>query len=180
MDSFDKLITGRRSIRQFTDEELKQDEVVTLLRAALMAPTSRNTRCWEFVVIDDKKTLAELSRCKEQSASFIANAALAVAVLADPLASDVWMEDAAIAATYIQLQAEDLGLGSCWVQVTERMHSESMTSNDYVHGVLNIPRQLQVVCILAIGHKKQELLPQNEDNLLWEKVHINKYENPQV
>ena len=71
-------------------------------------------------MIDDKEMLKELSHCKEQASSFIADAALAIVVMADPLASDVWIEDAAIASIMIQLQAEDLGLGSCWVQVRER------------------------------------------------------------
>jgi septum formation protein len=53
-------------------------------------------------------------------AAFLADAAMAVVVMADPLASDVWIEDASIASIMIQLQAEDLGLGSCWIQVRER------------------------------------------------------------
>ena len=175
MESFSELIKTRRSMRKFTTEELTQDEVVVLLKAALMAPTSKRSNCWQFVVVDDKATLAQLATCKEQGASFIAGAALAVVVLGDPLASDVWMEDAAIASIYLQLQAEDLQLGSCWVQVMERMYSDTMTSNDYVHGVLDIPRQLQVVSIIAIGHKDMERKPFNEDHLQWEKIHINKY-----
>lgn len=175
MKTFSDLIKQRRSTRKFTEQELTQDEVVTLLKAALMAPTSKRSNCWQFVVVDDKTTLAELAQCKQQSADFIAQAALAVVVLADPLTSDVWMEDAAIASIYLQLQAEDLGLGSCWVQVIERMHDERETSNDFVHGVLDIPRPLQVVSIIAIGHKAIERKPFNEDNLQWEKIHINKY-----
>ena len=57
--------------------------------------------------------MKELSYCKEQASQFIADAALAVVVVADPLASDVWIEDASIASIYLQLQAEDMGLGSC-------------------------------------------------------------------
>ena len=56
-----------------------------------------------------------MSYCKEQASQFIADAALAVVVVADPLASDVWIEDASIASIYLQLQAEDMGLGRCWV-----------------------------------------------------------------
>lgn len=175
MKSFSELIKTRHSTRKFTKEELTQDEVVSLLQAALSAPSSRNRKCWQFIAVDEKTTLKELSRCKESSASFIAEAPLAVVVLADPLVSDVWMEDAAIAATYLQLQAEDLGLGSCWVQVMERMYSDDETSNDYVHGILDIPRQLQVVSIIAIGHKDIEKEKNIEREPQWEKVHINKY-----
>ena len=64
---------------------------------------------------------------------------LAIVVMADPLASDVWIEDAAIASIMIQLQAEDLGLGSCWVQVRERFTATGMPSDEFVHGILDIP-----------------------------------------
>ena len=175
MESFSELIKNRRSMRKFTDEELTQEEVVTLMKAALMAPTSKRSNAWQFVVVDDKETLQKLSRCKEQASQFIADAALAVVVMADPMGSDVWIEDASIASIYLQLQAEDLGLGSCWVQVRERFAAPGVTSNEYVHDVLDIPLQLQVLSIIAIGHKGIERKPFNEEHLQWEKIHLNRY-----
>lgn len=162
-------------MRKFTDEELTQEQVVSLMKAALMAPTSKRSNAWQFVVVDDKELLKKLSLCKEQSAQFIADAALAIVVAADPLASDVWIEDAAIASIYIQLQAEDLGLGSCWVQVRERFTASGIPSNDYVHEVLDMPLQLQVLSIIAVGHKGMERKPFDESHLQWEKIHLNKY-----
>ena len=175
MESFSELIKKRRSMRKFTIEELTQDEVVTLMKAALMAPTSKRSNSWQFVVVDDKETLRRLSMCKAQAAQFIADAALAVVVMADPLASDVWIEDASVASIYLQLQAEDLGLGSCWVQVRERMAPSGIPAADYVREVLDIPLQLQVLSIIAIGHKGMERKPFNEEFLQWEKIHLNKY-----
>ncbi|WP_455671931.1 nitroreductase family protein [Phocaeicola sp.] len=175
MEQFSDLIKNRRSMRKFTEEELTQEEVVALLKAALMSPTSKRSNGWQFIAVDDKETLGKLSHCKEMGASFLADAALAIVVMADPLASDVWIEDAAIASIMIQLQAEDLGLGSCWVQVRERFTAAGMPSGEYVHEVLEIPLQLQVVSIVAVGHKGMERKPFNEDHLQWEKVHINKY-----
>ena len=115
MENFSELIKNRRSMRKFTEEELSQEQVVTLLKAALMSPTSKRSNSWQFIAVDDKEILKQLAHCKEQASSFIADAALAIVVIADPLASDVWIEDASIASILIQLQAEDLGLGSCWV-----------------------------------------------------------------
>lgn len=109
MEQFSDLIKNRRSMRKFTDQELTQEEVVALLKAALMAPSSKRSNCWQFLVVDDKDMLEKLSHCKEMGAAFLADAAMAVVVMADPLASDVWIEDAAIASIMIQLQAEDLG-----------------------------------------------------------------------
>ena len=172
MESFSELIKARRSMRKFTEEELTQEQVVTLMKAALMAPTSKRSNAWQFIVVDDKDTLKKLSLCKEQASQFIADAALAVVVTADPLVSDVWIEDAAIASIYLQLQAEDMGLGSCWVQLRERFAMSGISSNEYVH---DIPLQLQALSIIAIGHKGMERKPFNEDNLQWEKIHLNKY-----
>lgn len=175
MNSFSELIKNRRSMRKFTDEELTQEQVVELMEAALMAPTSKRSNAWQFVLVDDKETLKKLSLCKEQASAFIADAALAVVVTADPLASDVWIEDASIASIYLQLQAEDMGLGSCWVQVRERFTASGMDSGQYVQQVLDIPLQLQVLSIIAIGHKGMERKPFNEEHLQWDKIHLNKY-----
>lgn len=162
-------------MRKFTDEELSQEEVVALLKAALMSPSSKRGNPWQFVVVDDKETLQALSHCKEMGAAFLKDASLAIVVMADPLASDVWIEDAAIASLMIQLQAEDLGLGSCWIQVRERFAADGTPSNEFVHGVLDIPLQLQVLSIVAVGHKGMERKPFNEEHLQWEKIHLNKY-----
>ena len=175
MNSFSELIKNRRSMRKFTDEELTQEQVVELMKAALMAPTSKRSNAWQFILVDDKEMLKKLSLCKEQASQFIADAALAVVVTADPLASDVWIEDASIASIYLQLQAEDMGLGSCWVQVRERFTASGMDSGQYVQQVLDIPLQLQVLSIIAIGHKGMERKPFNEEHLQWDKIHLNKY-----
>lgn len=67
------------------------------------------------------------------------------------------------------IAAEDLGLGSCWVQVRERFTASGIPSNDYVHDVLDLPLQLQVLSIIAIGHKGMERKPFDESHLQWEK-----------
>lgn len=175
MRYFSDLIKNRRSMRKFTEKELTQDEVVALMKAALMSPSSKRSNPWQFVVVDDKETLQKLSLCKAQASAFLADAALGIVVMADPLVSDVWIEDAAIASIMVQLQAEDLGLGSCWIQVRERFTSSGIPSGDYVHEILDIPLQLQVLSIIAIGHKGMERKPFNEEHLQWEKVHLNKF-----
>ena len=109
MENFSELIKNRRSMRKFTDEELTQDQVVALMKAALMSPSSKRSNSWQFVVVDDKEVLKELSHCKEQASSFIADAALAIVVMADPLASDVWIEDASIASIMKILAWEVVG-----------------------------------------------------------------------
>ena len=77
-----------------------------------MAPTSKSSRAWHFVVVEDSKQLELLSKCKVSGAGPVAGCALAIVVAVDAKITEPWIEDASIAATYIQLQAEDLGLGS--------------------------------------------------------------------
>lgn len=175
MEKFSELLKNRRSTRKFTEEELTQEQVVALMKAALMSPSSKHSNSWQFIVIEDKEILKELSHCKEKASSFIADAALAIVVMGDPLVSDLWIENASIASILIQLQAEDLGLGSCWVQVRERFTATGMSSDEFIHGILDIPLQLQVLSVIAIGHKGVELNPFDEEKLQWEKIHINKF-----
>ena len=57
MEQFSDLIKNRRSMRKFTGEEVNQEEVVTLLKAALMSPSSKRSNCWQFIAVDDKDFL---------------------------------------------------------------------------------------------------------------------------
>lgn len=175
MEKFADLIQKRRTTRRFTKEELSQDDVVVLLKAALMSPSSKKVNDWQFVIVDDKELLRQLSQCKEHGSESIASAPLAIVVLGNPLLSDVWIENAAIASLMIQLQAEDLGLGSCWVQVRERYSANGTPADEIVRSLLDIPQMLQVLSIIAVGHKIVERKPFNDVDLQWEKVHINRY-----
>ena len=175
MKDFSELIKTRRSIRQFTDELLDGEAVKLLLRAGLMAPSSKGLHSYEFIVVEDKQMLAALSQCKSVGSDFLAGAPLAIAVLADPAVSDVWVEDASVAAMNILLQAEDLGLGACWIQVRNRYTTDEQPTEQVVKSLLSIPEEQRVVCIIAVGYKGMERKPQNEDRLKWERVHIGQY-----
>lgn len=176
MKDFSELIKVRRSMRQFTDELLSGDDVKLLLRAGLMAPSSKGLHSYEFIVVEDKQMLTALSQCKQVGSDFLSGAPLAIVVLANPQVSDVWIEDASVAATHILLQAEDLGLGACWIQVRDRLDAEGRPTEEIVKSLLGIPEERGVVCIIAVGHKGMERKPQNEDRLKWEQVHIGKYD----
>ena len=175
MNNFQDLITKRRSTRKFTEELLKPEEVELLLKAALKSPASKSKNPWQFIVVEDKEQLVRLSQCKAAGSKPLENCVLAIVVVADPLSSDVWIEDASIASIMIQLQAKDLGLGSCWIQIRERFTVNDESSGEYIREMLDIPLQLQVLSIIAIGHKAQERSPFDDEKLQWEKVHIGKY-----
>ena len=110
-----------------------------------------------------------------QGAKPIAGAALAIVVTADMTLTDTWIEDASIAAILMQLQAADLGLGSCWIQVRGRFGAMDEPAEDFVRETLGIPEEMGVLCILSIGHKDEERKPFDEEKMMWEKVHIGKW-----
>ena len=165
----------RRSHRKFTDKEIDAESVKLILRAALMAPTSKGQRAWQFVVVDNPLDIEKLSDAKDLGSQFMKGAPLAVVELGDPLQNDCWVEDGSIAAISMQYQAEDLGLGSCWVQMRGRGLSDGTSADTVIRGILDIPENLHVLCVLAFGHKADERKPQNEEKLKWENVHVDKY-----
>ena len=179
MENFSDLVRLRRSMRKFTDEPLTPEQVETLLRAALMSPSSKGKHAWRFIVVDDKDMLEKLSHCKAAGADFLAGAPLAVVVVGDPSESDVWVEDASVASTVLLYQAEDLGLGACWIQVRERYTAEGEPADNIVRYLLHIPEPFRVVSIVAMGHKGMERKPFNEDRLLWNYVSIGQFDNSQ-
>lgn len=179
MESFATLIANRRSTRKFTDQLLSPEQVELILKAALMAPASKRSNPWQFVVVEDKEMLKTLARSKANGSSFLEGCALAIVVLANVMESEVWIEDASIASIYMQLQAEDLGLGSCWCQIRNRQTEDEMDSSQYVRNVLNIPYQLEVLSIIGIGYKDQVRKPFDESHLQWEKIHLGTYKVPE-
>lgn len=172
MENFHELLINRRSIRRYTDQSVDPEQVRLILEAALMSPSSKSVRPWQFVVVEDKEMLEKLSQCKANYATSIASAPLAIVVTADTTRSDIWAEDASIAAILMQLQAADCGLGSCWVEVYQRFTADGIPSDEYVREQLGIPEEFGVLCIITIGHKDEERKPVNTDKLQWEKVHI--------
>ena len=165
----------RRSHRKFTGEQIDADHVQLIMRAGLMSPTSKGQRAWQFVVVDDPLDIEKLSDAKDLGSQFMKGAPLAIVVLGDPMQNDCLIEDGSIAAISMQYQAEELGLGSCWVQMRGRGLADGTSADTVIRGILDIPENLSVLCILAVGHKADERKPQNEDKLKWEQVHAGKY-----
>lgn len=177
MENFHNLLLNRRTIRKYTEQPVNPDDVKLIIEAALTSPSSKSVRPWQFVVVEDKDMLAHLGKCKPNYATSIANAPLAVVVTADMTKSDAWIEDASIAAVFMQLQAQALGLGSCWVEVRDRYDEAGEPAEDYVRQALGIPEEFGVLCIVSIGYKNEERRPIDPAKLLWEKVHIGKWHN---
>lgn len=175
MENFLELLKLRRSSRLFTDKPVDKEMVCDLMRAALMSPSGHRINPWEFILVDDKEMLKALSVSKEHGAGLLEGAAMAIVVLGDTTKTDVWIEDCSIATIILQLAAEELGLGSCWVQIRRRMDAEGNVAEDNVRNLLDIPAHYAVLSIVAVGHKAREAKPFDEEKMQWEKIHIGNF-----
>jgi nitroreductase len=175
MNSFFDLLKNRRSIRKYLPTAVEQDKISLITKAALMSPSSKRSNTWEFIVIQDTETLQKLAGCRPHGSQFLAESPLGIIVTADTTKTDVWMEDASIAAIIMQLQAQDLGLGSCWIQVYGRNKDDETATESYIRGLLDIPEHFAVLSIISIGYPNEERKPYDESKLAVDKVHTEKF-----
>ncbi len=165
---FCQVIRKRRSIRKFQDRPVEKEKIQHLLQCAFMSPSSHNHRPWHFVVVQKRELLDKLSLSKP-GAQGLHNAQAAIVVCAYPEKSDVWIEDAAIAAHTINLAAVDLGLGSFWVQIRNRYFDQKTTAAQYVKNLLNLPQDLEVLSIIGLGYPLKNK-PENQSVIEYDKV----------
>ncbi|MGL5243893.1 MAG: nitroreductase family protein [Sarcina sp.] len=170
------FLKTRRSIRKYKDISIEDEKIENILKAALLSPSSKGKRPWEFMIIKDRDLLKKMSKCRLKGGGpFLANAPLGIVVLGDMQLTDVWVEDCSIATTLMQLEAHELGLGSCWIQVRKRMHDDEVTAEEYLKNILNIPEKYGVLCILSIGYKDENRMEYEDRDLKFDKIHYGKF-----
>jgi nitroreductase len=167
------LLRSRRSIRKFQDVALEPDQIEQLKEALLRSPSSRGLEPWEFIFVQDKATLKKLSRAKQHGAEFVADAALAIVICADPEICDVWIEDCSIASFVAHLTSHSLELGSCWVQIRQRKNEKGRDGEAVVREILGLPEKLRVLSMVAIGKPAQKPRPVPAEKLKFDKIHLN-------
>jgi len=144
-----EAIKARRSVRSYeTNKKIEPEKLRLVLEAARLAPSAYNKQDCRYIVIDNKETLRELARaCEDQN--FIADAGAAICCCATN--PQHWLSsgertyplDMAVAASFMMLQATELGLASCWI---------GAYSVSRVRRLLRIPEEVRVACIIVIGH----------------------------
>jgi len=161
-------ISTRRSIRQFTSQEIPEDLVEKILRAGMQAPSARNYQPWHFIVINDRKILDKIPLVHPY-AEMMYQATLAILVCGD-LNLEKSVEYCAIncsAATQnILLAAHDLRLGAVWLGVYPR---EERTKG--LIKVFNIPDNIVPISLIACGYPAEKLA--TEDRYKIERIHRN-------
>ena len=172
------LMLKRRSVREYSGEAVPMEKLNLIIEAGLASPSSRGRKSWELIVIRDRQTLINLSGCRKGAARMLAGADAAIVVLGDEEKSDVWTEDCSIAMANMHLMASSLGVGSCWIQGRNREALiPDTTAEDYVRGFLKFPSSLRLEAILSLGMPMEEPEPHREEELLFDRVHINTFMN---
>lgn len=169
---FKDLLLKRRSVRKFTDEDVTKDQLNQILRSGLLAPTSRNRKPCNFLVVSNKETLKELSEVKEHGSKFLADANKAIVVIANTLVSDTWIEDSSIALSFLHLRAADIGVGSCWIQIHMRKSSDGEDAEKLVRDIVKIDDYFRIVGILALGIPDGDVKPHTLEDIDKTNIHF--------
>lgn len=175
MDMLD-ILTKRRSIRRYTQERIADDALKQVLNAGLLSPSSMGKRPWELIVVREKKVLEHLANCRAGGhASMLQGADCAVVVVANTENADAWIEDCSIAMCNMHLAADNLGIGSCWIQGRMRFADENTTTEAYVRDALHFPEEYRLEAILSLGMPAASPKPHDIENLPFEKIHWEQY-----
>ena len=172
---FLSIAQKRRSIRKFKKEPVEPEKMDVIIEAALRSPSSMGNNPWEFIAVTEPEKLMALSAAKQHGSTFLKNAPYAIVVCADPKKSTVWIEDCSIASIFIQMAAESIGLGSCWIQIRDRFSKDGRPAQELVSSVLRIPNNMTVESIIAIGYPDEQKPPHDKKTLQFEKIYLNEY-----
>lgn len=169
----------------YQDREVEPEKIHYMLQCALMAPSSKRTNPWEFVVVCDQQTLRRMEACRTYGSGMFRTAQAAIVVALDPELTDTWQADGAIAAEHLLLAAEEQGLGACWCQVLNRPAApqrektadaqREKTAEDLIRELCGIPETLRVLCVISLGYKDEERRDYDLEKLKYDKIHNETY-----
>ena len=172
MSDFEEVINTRRSIREYQDMEVSDEDILKILRAGMQAPGSRlGAEPWEFVVIKNKETLARIGEIKPR----VTNAPVAIVLVANierAFYKTVWQQDMGAACENMLLEAVNLGLGGLWNGVAP--DEERMAKIGEIIGIDDIT-ELKPYSIVTIGYPADGWENKFMDKFDEERIHYEKY-----
>ena len=164
-------IHSRKSVRQYTEEPVSAEQIETLLRAAMAAPTAVNFQPWRFVVVSEREELDAMAEALPY-AKMLKQAPLAIIVCGETTwfegrENTYWQQDCSAATQNILLAAEALGLGAVWTGVYPNMELARPLAE-----FLGLPGTVQPLCCIPIGHHDGTTQPKDKwkpENIHYEK-----------
>lgn len=157
---FLEVIDKRHSVRKYSDRPVERELLEAAVNIARTAPSSRNSHSSSFVIVEDRDTLDALSQMRDSGSGLLTGAQAAIIVLGDTSKTDLWIDNCAISATFLQLAATSMDLVSCWVHINGRprlkTEPEGPGAVEYVTELLGIKDGLIPYCAIAIGYDCEE------------------------
>jgi nitroreductase len=144
-----EAIFARRSVRQYSDNPVNQEDVKTILEAGRWAPSGLNNQPWRFAVVQDSKVKDEVAK-QTRYGEIVCNAPLIIAVFIDNEASYDRTKDCQGIGACLQnmwLATHALDLGGVWL-------GEILKNKERVGEILEAPATYELMAVLAIGHPK--------------------------
>lgn len=169
---YQDLFKERKSVRNFTSQDISSPDLLEILRAGQAGPTCVNSRDFEFIVIKNKDTLKKLSENNGSSASMLPNCNIAIMVCGNlnnafSKDKDYWIIDTSIASQNIMLKAQMLGIGSVMLGCYPQKYKV-----DGIIKIMNLPSYIVPLCIIALGYESKEELNKPKYKFEEEKVHF--------
>ncbi len=170
------LIKHRKSVREFLDIPVEREKILTCLEAARLSPSACNSQPWKFIIVDDKQLKDNLCQAAFKGVYFInafcKMAPVIVAVISEKSkfiariggmfrGTKYYLIDIGIACEHFVLQAEDLGLGTCWI---------GWFDEPAVKSILNVPRNKKIDILIALGYYDKKKVKPEHDREPLEKI----------
>jgi len=169
MDAIEAIMT-RRSIRKYTSKKVSEEQIKTILEAAMTAPSARNEQPWHFIVVKDKELLNKITEVNPYAES-AKEASVAIVLYADlnlEQSKGRAVQDCCICGENILLAAHALGLGAVWTA----LHPDEERV-EKARKLFNIPQNVIPLCIITIGYPGEEKAPENRFKK--ERIHLEKW-----
>ncbi len=171
MSPIENIMT-RTSVRAFTGEAISQEQIDTLLRCAMAAPSALNKQPWAFVVVTDSALLQRIgeempnTRCQNHPAcAFVPCGDLTKAMEHQP---DFWINDVSAATENLLLAAHAMGLGGVWTGIHPNADRVKQAQ-----ALLGLPEHIVPLCIVPVGVPAENPAPKDKYNA--ESVHYNQW-----
>lgn len=160
-------IMSRKSVRKYLPKPVEKEKVQTLLKAGMAAPSGKDVRPWEFVVVTDRAVLDSMAAALPY-AKMLTGAPMAIVVCGDTTRSSYWYLDCSAATQNILLAAEALELGAVWTAAYPYDDRMAVVSR-----YTALPEHIKPLCVIPVGYPAMPHSPKDK----WDesKVHENKF-----
>ncbi len=148
-----EVIKNRRSVRKYKKDPVPEEALLRVLEAARLAPSGKNFQPWKFIIVKDESLKEKLARASAGQ-FFMAEAPVIIVGCGFPEDSYArmgrymksWPVDVTIALDHLMLQAQEEGLGTCWIGSFEE---------EEVKEILNVPEGVKVLALTPLGYPRE-------------------------